>query len=139
MSVDERPKMPASQLVYGEIVYWVTVVAALLCSIGPFLSIKNVDNNILNPHFLFAGIFEGKSPEAIWQEVGGGFPGGHFYLNNFGMGDGFTQAGLALGCSVGIYGLIAASFCFLKEKNTLFFVLSLWVTLLICVSMIGIV
>ncbi|NOQ95141.1 MAG: hypothetical protein GQ555_00815 [Desulfobacterales bacterium] len=139
MSVEERPKMPASQLVYGEIVYWTTVVAALMCSIGPFLSIKNVDNNILNPHYLFARIFEGESAATIWQEVGGGFPGGHFYLSNFGMGDGFTQAGLALGCSVGIYGLVAASFCFLKEKNPLFVVLSLWVTLLIVVSMIGVV
>ncbi len=139
MNAEERPTMPRSQLVYGEIVYWVTIVACIFCMIGPVISMKNVDNNVLNPHFLFAGIFEGKSAETIWEEVGGGFPGGHFYLDNLSLGDGFTQAGLALGCSVGLYGLIAVSFLFIKEKNPLFAFLSLWVALLIVVAMLGVV
>ena len=139
MNTEERPKMLASQIVYGEIVYWITVVACLICMIGPVISMKNVDNNILNPHFLFAGIFEGKNAETIWQEVGGGFPGGHFYFDNFTMGDGFTQFGLALGCSVAIWGLIGAAFCFLKEKAPLYTALSIWVGLLITLSMTGLV
>ena len=152
MSVEERPVMPRSQLVYGEIVYWVTILAAIVCMIGPVISVKNVENNVMNPHYLFAGIFEGKNAETIWQEVGhykkvvdgvetevAGFPGGHFYFDNFSKGDGFTQFGLALGCSVAVWALIITSFCFLKEKNPLFFVLALWVAALVTFSMIGIV
>lgn len=139
MNPEERPKMPFSQVIYGEIVYWGTIVAAIICMIGPYISMKNVDNNVMNPHYLFALIFEGKNAETVWQEVGGGFPGGHFYLNNFSMGDGFTQFGLALGCSVALWALIPASLCYLKDKSPLYTALCLWVGLLIFLSMIGIV
>jgi hypothetical protein len=139
MNAEERPRMQPSQIVYGEIVYWGTILAAIICMIGPYISMKNVENNVMNPHYLFAGIFEGKNAETIWQEVGGGFPGGHFYLDNFSMGDGFTQFGLALGCSVALWALIPASLCYLKEKNPLYTGLCLWVGLLIFFSMIGIV
>ena len=139
MNPEERPKMQLSQIIYGEIVYWGTVAAAIICMIGPFIAMKNVEHNIMNPHYLFAKIFEGKNAETIWQEVGGGFPGGHFYFDNFSMGDGFTQFGLALGCSVALWALIPASLCYLKEKNPLYTGLCLWVGLLIFLSMIGIV
>jgi hypothetical protein len=139
MNAEERPKMQLSQIIYGEIVYWGTILAAIICMIGPYISIKNVEHNVCNPHYLFAGIFEGKDAATVWQEVGGGFPGGHFYLNNFSMGDGFTQFGLALGCSVAMWALIPAALCYIKEKNPLYTLLCLWVGLLICLSMIGIV
>ena len=93
MNTEERPTMPKAQIIYGEIVYWATILAAIICMIGPLISMINVDNNVLNPHYLFAGIFEGKDAATIWKEVGGGFPGGHFYLSKFTSGDGFTQEG----------------------------------------------
>jgi hypothetical protein len=137
MNTQERPRMPRAQIIYGEIVYWITIIAAIVCMIGPVISMINVENNVLNPHYLFAGIFEGKSAETIWNEVGGGFPGGHFYLSNFTSGDGFTQFGLALGCSVAIWALLASSIAYVKEKFFLFFLLSLWVAFLVITSMVG--
>lgn len=131
--------VPTSQIVYGEIIYWVTIVACIICMVGPLIAMINVDNNVLNPHYLFAAIFEGKSPSEIWTIGGVEFPGGHFYFNNFTKGDGFTQFGLALGCSVGLYGLLASAFCFLKEKRPLFTVLSLWVSLLIFIALSGLI
>jgi len=139
MNDTERPQIARVQTVYGEIVYWVTIFSAIICMIGPVVSMSNPDNNILNPHYLFSGIFDGKDAATIWEEVGGGFPGGHFYLSNFTKGDGFTQFGLALGCSVGLWGLLATAFVYIKEKNYTYVVLSLWVSLLISLSMIGIV
>jgi len=139
MTAEETPIMPRAQLVYGAIVYWITVAAAIICMIGPVISLASVDNNVLNPHYLFAGIFEGKDAATVWQEVGGGFPGGHFYFKNFTMGDGFTQFGLALGCSVAIWALLAAAIAYLLEKIYLYVILSLWVALLVAVSAIGIV
>ena len=139
MKTEEKPKMPLAQILYGEIVYWITIVAAIICMIGPVISMVSKDNNVLNPHYLFSAIFAGKNVETIWEEAGDGFPGGHFYLNHFTTGDGFTQFGLALGCSVGLWGLIAVAGAYLSEKNYLYVFLSLWVGLLIFLSMVGIV
>jgi len=119
VNASEKPQIERVQIVYGEIVYWVTIVAAIICMIGPVISMANVENNVLNPHYLFSGIFEGKSAEAIWKEAGSGFPGGHFYLGNFTKGDGFTQFGLALGCSVGLWALLAAAYTYIGAKGYL--------------------
>jgi hypothetical protein len=139
MSADEAPKMPRAQIIYGEIVYWVTIVACIICMIGPVISVASPEDNVLNPFKLFNEIFQGKSPEMIWQEVGGGFPGGHFYWRNFTSGDGFTQFGLALGCSVALWALIAVAFAYLVEKIYLYVFLALWVGMLVFLAMVGIV
>ena len=135
----ETGKVPVVCVIYGEIVYWVTVVACIICMIGPVIAMADVENNILNPHFLHAAIFGGKDPQTIWEEVGGGFPGGHFYLTNITKGDGFTQLGLALGCSSALWALLASAFIYFKEKSYLFVYLSLFVGAMILLSMIGIV
>lgn len=139
MNADEKPIIGREQIVYGEIVYWITIVAAIICMIGPVISMASPENNVLNPHYLFSGIREGKSAEEIWETAGDDFPDGHFYLRHFTKGDGFTQFGLALGCSVGLWALIAVAFVYLKEKNYLYLGLALWVALLIFLSMVGIV
>jgi fatty acid desaturase len=71
--------------------------------------------------------------------VGGQFPGGHFYLKNLTYGDGFTQFGLALGCSVALWALIAAAFAYASDRIYLYVILALWVAMLVSLSMIGIV
>jgi hypothetical protein len=71
--------------------------------------------------------------------VGGEFPGGHFYLTHFSHGDGFTQFGLALGCSVALWALLAAAFAYAVDKIYLYVGLALWVSALVALSMIGIV
>jgi hypothetical protein len=126
-------------MVYGSIVYWVTILACLICMVGPVLSVASPNHNVLNPYKLFAAIFEGKDAQTVWQEVGGEFPGGHFYLKNLTYGDGFTQFGLALGCSVALWALIAAAIAYASHRVYLYVFLSLWVALLVALSMVGIV
>ncbi len=138
MTVSERPQMPRAQIAYGEVVYWITIAAAIICMIGPVIAVAYIDNNVLNPHFLFSAIFDGKAPEVIWEEVGGGFPGGHFYKNYFLHGDGLTQFGLALGCTAALWALICAAAAYLKDRTYLYVILSLWVAGMIVVSAIGI-
>ena len=53
----ETGRVPVVCVVYGEIVYWVTVAACIVCMIGPVIAMSNVENNVLNPHFLYAAIF----------------------------------------------------------------------------------
>ena len=139
MSVDERPQMPRAQIIYGEIVYWITIAAAIICMIGPVIAMSSVEKNVMNPYYLFSAIFAGKNSKTVWNEVGGGFPGGYFYLKNFTSGDGFTQFGLALGCSVALWGLLGAAAAYLTDKKYLYVFLSIWVGLLIFLAMVGIV
>ena len=82
MNMVQKPEMPKAQTVYGAIVYWITIVSCLICMVGPVISVANPENNVLNPYKLFNAIFQGKDAQTVWQEVGGGFPGGHFYLKN---------------------------------------------------------
>jgi hypothetical protein len=139
MSTHETPKIPPVQIVYGAIVYWITILACLICMVGPVISVASPGNNVLNPYKLFTVIFEGKDAQTVWQEVGSEFPGGHFYLKHLTYGDGFTQFGLALGCSVALWALIAAAIAYASDKVYVYFVLSLWVALLVALSMLGIV
>lgn len=139
MNTDAKPKPLGSQIVYGEIVYWITVVACIICMVGPVIAVANPENNLSNPYKLFNAIFAGKSAAEVWAAAGTPFPGGHFYLDNLTKGDGFTQLGLALGCSVGLWGLLATAVAFIREKAPLYSILGLWVSLLILLSMIGIV
>lgn len=139
MSPAGRPPVQKTQIVFGEMVYWVTILAAIVCMVGPVIAMINPDNNVANPHYLFSAIFAGKDAATIWKEAGGSFPGGHFYLHNITKGDGFTQLGLALGCSSAFYALIAVAFIYGRRKNYLYMALSLWVAILILGSLIGIV
>ncbi len=137
MNTDNIPKLPQANLNYGAIVYWVTIASAIICMIGPVLSVAFPDNNVLDPYKLFNAIFQGKDAQTIWQEAGAGFPGGHFYLKHFTYGDGFTQLGLALGCSVALWALIAAAVAYAAEKTYLYVCLALWVAAMVAVAMIG--
>ena len=139
MNNPEIPKMPRAQTSYGVIVYWITILSCILCTIGPVISVANPDNNVLNPYKLFNAIFEGKDAQTVWKEVGGEFPGGHFYLKMITYGDGFTQFGLALGCSVALWALIATAVAYASDRIYLYFILALWVSALVALSMIGIV
>ena len=138
MNVPETPKMPRAQTTYGAIVYWITILSCILCTIGPVISVANPDNNVLNPYKLFNAIFEGKDAQTVWKEVGGEFPGGHFYLTKFTYGDGFTQFGLALGCSVALWALIATAVAYASDKIYLYTILSIWVSIMVALSMVGI-
>ena len=138
--MSERPKIPATQIIYGDTVYWLCVVSCLVCMIGPIFALINVDNNVINPHFLFGGIFSGKTAEEVWSLASGGhFPGGHFWTDNFTKGDGFTQFGLALGGFVAMPALILSGLLFLKGKKILWTLLSFWVAFMITVSALNLV
>ncbi len=136
-----EPDMPRAQIIYGEVIYWLCIIAAAICTIGPIMSLWFVDNNVLNPHYVFAALWEGKSAETIWNTTGQGFPGGHFFLENITKGDGLTQFGVALGSIAALPALFMAGIAYLKEKprNRLYAVLSLWVMTLITFSSLGII
>jgi len=114
----KRPELeqPRPQLVYGEFVYWLSIIAALICTIAPIIALAFPRGDVLDPHFLFSAIWKGKAPNVIWQQVVGGFPGGHFWLTNISSGDAIIQFGLELGCCCAGVGLLAASILYVTQK-----------------------
>ena len=136
----EEPKIPLPQIVYGKIVYWLSILAAVICTIGTALAIMFPNKNFMDPHYLFFTIWGGNNPEAVWEQVGGGFPGGHFWLHSLNTWDGFTQFGLVIGCSCAFVALLATSIAYLHNKPRPYgwAAVSLFVALLVLLSALGI-
>lgn len=110
---------PLSQRVYGDFVYRLSIIASLFCAVAPVIAVTSPGRNIINPHYLFSAIWEGMEPSAIWQAVGSGFPGGHFWLNHLTYGDGLAEFGLALGCySAGVALLATAVTHIMKQPRS---------------------
>jgi len=135
----DRPIMPRAQRVYGETVYWLTVVCCVICTAGPLLAMISPENNVMNPYFTFAAIFDGHSPAEIWTIAAGHFPGGHFYWRNLFTGDGFTQLGLALGTTSAAWALFVAAGVYAVERIYLYAFFSVFVAIMILFSASGIV
>lgn len=133
-------KQPASNRAYAEVIYWLSIISALICTIGPFIAIAYANNNYLDPHYLFYAIWKGQTPQQIW-ELGGGFPGAHFWLDHFGKGDALIQFGIVIGCVSAAPALIAAGLAYLRQKpKERFWALISWVNaLIIILAMLGLI
>jgi hypothetical protein len=107
---------PLSQRVYGGFVYWLSILAALICTVAEFLTVALPGRNNLNPQYLFSAIWQGKSPSEVWQTVGKGFPGGHFWMHTFTYGDGLLQFGLVVGCASAGIALFATAIAYATQK-----------------------
>ncbi len=214
--IQERPTVPTSQRIFGELVYWITVLCAILCTVGPLITFVDIDNNVLNPHTLFGNIFDGMPTEAgielkedvmagdtvlklddvedfevdqtinittdggilesnlviasidedaktitlttglqsaysteddiqvaeetIWDSAKDDVEGGHYWLDHFTAGDGFTLFGMVLGCAVGIIALtITGLYLLLKEKSVGWALGSFFIAFMSTISMIGLI
>ena len=116
MNKDQRLRHGSPQRVYGEVAYWFSIVAALICTIAPIVTVAFPGRNVVDPHFLFSAIWAGQGPEAIWGGAAGGLPGSHFWLRNLSSGDGMIQFGLELGCCSAGIALLATAIAYLKRK-----------------------
>jgi hypothetical protein len=136
----EKPKIAQSQIVFGDIVYWLTITSAIICIIGPVLSFAAMGNNVLNPHYLFANMWTGMGPNGIMEKMGSIGATGHYWIQNLTTGDGFTMLGMVIGCVVALPAMLIAAIIYLvKEKSYVWAFGALWIVLLVVVSVLGIV
>lgn len=112
----DRPDVPRAQRIFGDVVYWLCIVATALCIVGPVLSLLYPERNVLNPYFLFSTIWKGAKPEEVWKQVAGGFPGAHFWVGNLGSFDGMIQLGLVIGCSCTLFALVPTAVSYLRTR-----------------------
>jgi len=65
----EEVLVPRSQIIFGKLVYWITVIAASICVIGPFIAFINMDGNVINPHYEMQNIFDGMRSDFEDQDL----------------------------------------------------------------------
>ena len=137
MVEETRPKPTLSALVYGETIYWGTIVGSLIAIIGSILAFLR-QTNVMEPGYVFTAIWEGKTNAEIWEGGLGSLPNGHWYLSSLSSGDALTMFGLALGVFVVIPGMFGSALFLLKEKKYLFGVLGIigvCITLFSCLGL----
>jgi len=136
----KNPKIQRSQIVFGDIVYWLTIAAAIVCMVGPVMAFASMDSNVINPHHLFVNMWAGLEPEAIWGTAGEVEIGAHYWVRNLVAGDGFTHFGLVIGSSAVIPAMLAAAIVYaFKERSLGWALAALWIVGLVSVSVLGIV
>jgi len=69
MTNTKLPAIPLSQRVFGALVYWITILAALFCILGPLIAFIGLDSNIINPHYEMSNIFNGMKPNFTLQDL----------------------------------------------------------------------
>ncbi|HEY5603747.1 MAG TPA: hypothetical protein VIM41_11620 [Gammaproteobacteria bacterium] len=116
---DDKPVPPFSGIIYGDIIYWGTILATLVVIAGSIMTFV-AKSSYIDPTYLLSSIWEGKSVEAIWKGAVGAQPDGHWYLSQLSNGAGLTVAGIALGVFSVIPGIIGSAVYLFKEKQFLY-------------------
>ncbi|MDH5545836.1 MAG: hypothetical protein OEZ43_09600 [Gammaproteobacteria bacterium] len=120
---EQKPEISTAGIVYGDTIYWITIVATIIVIVGSVLSFITKANYI-DPGYMLTSIWEGKTVEQIWQGAVGSTPDGHWYMGHIATGDGLTMFGIALGVFSVIPAIFGAGVFLFKEKENLFAVLA---------------
>ena len=131
--------IPKSQKIFGSSIYWVMIFAAVGAFFTPIFILANPSNNVLNPNMVFGAIFAGATPAEVWAySVSGTFPGAHFYLSYMTKADSWAMIFTVIGCGFGLFGLIPAMVYQVREKDWFCAILCIIITILIFLSVIGV-
>lgn len=133
-----RPKVPRAGVVYGEVVYWFTVLGSVISIVGATIAMLGADN-FLDPSYVFSAIWQGESTVEIWEGAVGQIPNSHWYLPRLGMGDALAMFGLALGVFAVIPAMIFSAIILLRERERLFGTLAVIAAILCIVSCLGLI
>ena len=137
--MEEKPKVPFANIIAGDTLYWVCIIASVFAMIGPCIGILFPDNNVANPFLVFDLLWEGKSAKVIWEVTtsAGKFPGPHFWIEDLTKGDAISQLGLWLGCVCALPAAFFAGLTFLFKKNWMYWLMSWWVCFTVIYAMMA--
>jgi uncharacterized membrane protein len=139
MVKDDIPEIPFSGVIYGEIIYWGTLLGSVITVVGSVIAFLIAQNNVMDPSYVFGAIWEGKTNAQIWKGGIGAIPNGHWYLPGLPKGDALTMFGLALGVFTVIPGMFASAIVLMKRKQFLYGILAAIGGAIVTVSMLGLI
>lgn len=137
-SSDIRPPIAVSGIIYGEFVYWITILGSIIAIIGATIAMFGA-TNYLDTSYVFSAIWEGKTTVEIWEGAIGEIPNSHWYLPRLSNGDALAMFGLALGVFSVIPGMIGAAIAMFKKKETLYGTFATIAVILCITSLLGLI
>jgi len=118
---DDKPLVPRAGVIYGDIIYWGTIVGTFFVMLGSVVTFVTT-NNYIDPAYLLSAIIDGATVENIWKGAEGvnQLPNGHWYLSEVTTGNGLTMLGIAMGVFSVTPAIFAAAYVLFKEGQKLF-------------------
>jgi uncharacterized membrane protein YidH (DUF202 family) len=129
-----RKKAKFENLIYGEPVYWATVIGSFIVVIGGLIAFLTT-NNFIDTGYWISAVWDGLPKEEIWLGAGQAEPSGHWYLSYLTTGDGLQVAGLAIALLSINIGLIAAAVTLFKKKEKVFAVFAMVSAVIVALAM----
>ena len=136
MNEETIPKPPLTSIVFGLVVYWVTLIGSIIVVIGAVVAFVSKANYVPPSHW-FTSLWQGNSTAEIWEVATSSVPVGHWYMSQLATGDGLSAFGMSVGVSSVTIALLVSAAMLYKSKSMLYGTLSLAAALIIIVATIG--
>ena len=126
-------------MIYGQTIYWLTMMSSFLVLLGTIISFIEKDSPIPSKQLLQA-VIDGKDVDQIWEEMGlSPSPDMLFFLANPSVGESITMIGIAIGVSSVVPATFLSAYFLKKSRNPVFAILAVLAGLLTCVAITGII
>jgi hypothetical protein len=134
----QKSLIPISGVIYGQTIYWLTLLSSCLVLLGTIISFLEKDSPI-PANQLLQSIIDGKSVDQIWHGIGlSDAPDMFFFLANPSFGESITMIGIGIGVSSVIPATFFSAYFLKKSRNPVFAVLAIMAGLLTCFAVSGI-
>ena len=124
-------------MVYGEIIYWLTVGSSFVVLLGTIISFIETQSFVSSAYIL-KSVFTGKSVEEIWlgSDISQ-IPDIKFYLTTFNFGESITILGIAFGVFSVIPAVFCASYFLWRSRNPVFAISAVFAGIITIFSMLA--
>ena len=137
MRIYKKSVIPLSGLIYGQIIYWITLFSSVLVVIGTVVSFLE-EESPLPASYLLQSVIDGKTKNEIWQNSSlASSPQILYFLNHFSYGESITMIGISLGVSSVIPATFVASYFLWKSRNPVFACIAIFAGCLTCFAAIS--
>ena len=125
MRLYKKSLIPISGVIYGQTIYWLTIISSLIVLLGTIVSFLE-KNSPLPASYLLQSVIDGNSKTNIWAKSSvGETPTIFFFLNNLSHGESITMIGIAVGVSSVIPATLFSSYFLWKSRNPVFALIAL--------------
>lgn len=138
MRLYQKSLIPISGVIYGQTIYWLTLLSSCLVLLGTIISFLEKDSPI-PANQLLQSVIDGKSVDQIWHGIGlSAAPDMFFFLANPSFGESITMIGIGIGVSSVVPATFFSAYFLKKSRNPVFAVLAVMAGLLTCFAVSGI-
>ena len=129
--------VPISGVVYGEIIYWLTVGSSFVVLLGTIISFIETQS-LVSSAYILKSVFTGKSVEEIWlgSDISK-IPDIKFYVTAFNFGESITILGIAFGVFSVIPAVFCASYFLWRSRNPVFAISAVFAGVITICSMLA--